>query len=116
MKRLYKEAYAASREKVRALASALRSKKGGGSGGGGARKRLPAPAVAPSSIETDVEYENYQPVPGASMPQTLTIQRPMEEFKVKMTFQMGSVKLNEKLDPALWDLPRPEGHTEYDCP
>jgi outer membrane lipoprotein-sorting protein len=61
------------------------------------------------SIETDVEYENYQPVSGVSMPQAITIQRPMEEFKVKMTLQMGSVKLNEKLDPALWDLPRPEG-------
>lgn len=61
------------------------------------------------SLETDVEYQNYQPVSGVSVPQTLIIQRPMEEFTVKMTLQIGSVKLNEKIDPANWDLQRPEG-------
>jgi len=40
-RRLYREAYEVSRDRVRALAESLRSGKGGGGGGGG-RKRLPA--------------------------------------------------------------------------
>jgi uncharacterized protein (DUF697 family) len=59
VKRLYQEAYEASREKVRALAETLRGGRGGGGGGG--RKRLPAksgngatpPEEAPPALEAE---------------------------------------------------------------
>jgi outer membrane lipoprotein-sorting protein len=60
-------------------------------------------------IETDAEYENYQTSNGIPFPQTITIQRPIEAFKIKMAFQMGTLKLNEKIDRAAFELTRPEG-------
>ena len=49
-KRIYKEAYAVGREKVKELAASIRS---GRSGGGGSRKRLPA-HVAEQELETEL--------------------------------------------------------------
>lgn len=54
-RRLYRDAYESSRDKVRHLADSLRGSRGQGGGGGGS-KRLPAPAVAGngSGYATDV--------------------------------------------------------------
>ena len=59
-------------------------------------------------LETDVEYLNYQSNDGAeSFPQTVVIQRPVEEYTVKMTFQKTT--LNEKLADDVFNLERPQG-------
>ncbi len=64
VKRLYKETYEASREKIRALAASLRRNKTAENGGGGNRKRLPAPAVAPANLETDSDVlpVDFEPI------------------------------------------------------
>jgi uncharacterized protein (DUF697 family) len=66
MKRLYRDAYAGARERVRALAAGLRKGKGDGDeggGGGGGNKRIPAiNAIAASDAELSL------PVPGADEP------------------------------------------------
>jgi outer membrane lipoprotein-sorting protein len=64
------------------------------------------------TLETDVQYQNYQDVAGILFPQEIVIQRPLEGLTVKMTIQ--SLKLNEKVDPSVWDLPRPEGAETLD--
>jgi uncharacterized protein (DUF697 family) len=45
VRRLYRDAYAAARDRVRALADSLRNGKGGDGGGGGGNRRLPAASV-----------------------------------------------------------------------
>jgi outer membrane lipoprotein-sorting protein len=66
------------------------------------------------SLQTDVQYQNYQEVGGIPFPLEVEIQRPVEGLKVKMTFQMENLKFNEKVDPSAWDLPRPEGAETID--
>jgi outer membrane lipoprotein-sorting protein len=58
-------------------------------------------------LETDVDYQNYQPQGGIPFPEVIVIHRPIEEFTVKMTFQQTT--MNEKLDAKAFDLPRPDG-------
>ena len=58
-------------------------------------------------LETDVEYSDYQSEGGESFPQTVVIQRPLEEYTVKMTFQKAA--LNQKLAEDTFNLERPEG-------
>jgi outer membrane lipoprotein-sorting protein len=66
------------------------------------------------TLQTDVQYQNYQDIGGIPFPLEIEIERPAEELKVKLTFQMDNLKLNEKVDPSVWDLPRPEGAETID--
>jgi outer membrane lipoprotein-sorting protein len=66
------------------------------------------------SLQTDVQYQNYQDVGGIPFPLEVEIERPAEGLKVKLTFQMETLKFNEKVDTSVWDLPRPEGAETID--
>lgn len=61
------------------------------------------------ALQTDAQYQNYQEIGGISFPQDIVIERPLEAVKVKITMSMDNLKLNEKVDPSVWDLARPEG-------
>jgi len=58
-------------------------------------------------LETDVEYLDYQSEGAESFPQTVVIQRPLEEYTLKMTFQKAA--FNQKLADDSFNLERPEG-------
>jgi len=58
-------------------------------------------------IETEVEYSNYQTDGESSFPHTVVIQRPVEEYTLKMAFQKAT--LNQKLPDDAFNLERPEG-------
>jgi outer membrane lipoprotein-sorting protein len=58
-------------------------------------------------IETEVEYSNYQTDGESSFPHTVVIQRPIEEYTLKMAFQKAA--LNQKLPENAFSLERPEG-------
>jgi len=58
-------------------------------------------------LETDVEYLDYQSEGAESFPQTVVIQRPLEEYTLKMTFQKAA--FNQKLGEDTFNLERPEG-------
>ena len=58
-------------------------------------------------IETEVEYSNYQTDGESSFPHTIVIQRPVEEYTLKMAFQKAT--LNQKLTEDAFNLQRPEG-------
>jgi outer membrane lipoprotein-sorting protein len=58
-------------------------------------------------VETEVEYSNYQTDGESSFPHTVMIQRPIEEYTLKMAFQKAT--LNQKLPEDAFDLERPEG-------
>jgi outer membrane lipoprotein-sorting protein len=58
-------------------------------------------------LETDVAYSNYKSEGPESFPQTVVIQRPVEEYTVKLTFQKTT--LNQKLADDAFNLERPEG-------
>jgi outer membrane lipoprotein-sorting protein len=58
-------------------------------------------------VETDVEYSNYQVDGESSFPHTVLIQRPIEEYTLKMAFQKAT--LNQKLPDGAFNLERPEG-------
>ena len=55
----------------------------------------------------DVEYQEYHEEDGIRYPKVVVIQRPVEDFTVKLTFQQTT--MNEKLEAKIFDLPRPEG-------
>jgi hypothetical protein len=54
-----------------------------------------------------VTYEEYHQDGQIPFPKTILINRPIEDFTVKMTFQQ--IDFNETLDAKVFDLPRPEG-------
>ena len=58
-------------------------------------------------LETDVEYLDYQSEGAESFPQTVVIQRPLEEYTVKMTFLKAA--FNQKLAVDTFNLERPDG-------
>ena len=58
-------------------------------------------------LETDVEYLDYQSEGAESFPQTVVIQRPLEEYTVKMTFLKAA--FNRKLADDTFNLERPDG-------
>jgi len=58
-------------------------------------------------VETEVEYSNYQADGENLFPHTIMIQRPVEEYTLKMAFQKAT--LNQKLSEDAFNLPRPEG-------
>jgi len=57
--------------------------------------------------ETEVQYSNYQRDGESSFPHTIVIQRPVEEYTLKMAFQKAT--LNQKLSEDAFNLQRPEG-------
>ena len=59
------------------------------------------------AIETDVQYSNYKSEGSSSFPQQIVLQRPTEDYTVKMTFMKTT--LNEKLTEDAFNLERPEG-------
>ncbi|HYR42464.1 MAG TPA: DUF4292 domain-containing protein [Terriglobia bacterium] len=59
-------------------------------------------------LESNVEYSNYALEGGEeSFPQSVVIQRPVEEYTLKMTFQKTT--LNEKLADDAFNLQPPDG-------
>ena len=58
-------------------------------------------------IETDADYQNYHRDDGIPFPEVIVIHRPVEDLTVKMTVQKKN--LNDKLDPNIFILERPEG-------
>ena len=58
-------------------------------------------------IEMDVEYSSYQSEDGKTFPQIVMIQRPVEDYSFKMTFQKTT--LNQTLSEDAFSLERPEG-------
>jgi len=58
-------------------------------------------------VETEVEYSEYQSDDEKSFPHLVVIQRPVEEYTLKMTFQKAT--LNERLPDGAFSLERPEG-------
>ena len=58
-------------------------------------------------VETEVEYSNYQADGESSFPHTVVIQRPIEEYTLKMAFQKAT--LNQNLPADAFNLERPEG-------
>jgi len=58
-------------------------------------------------VETDVEYSNYGTTEGNSFPQLVVIERPIEDYTLKMTFQQTA--LNQKLADDAFKLDQPEG-------
>jgi outer membrane lipoprotein-sorting protein len=62
---------------------------------------------ADGNIETDVEYSNYQKQGNVRFPQMVVIQRPVEDYTLKLAFQKTTI--NEKLPDNTFNLERPEG-------
>jgi membrane protein YqaA with SNARE-associated domain/outer membrane lipoprotein-sorting protein len=60
-------------------------------------------------LETDVQFSGYQNVAETPVPQVISIQRPIENYSLKITFQTPTVKVNEKLSADTFLLERPAG-------
>jgi membrane protein YqaA with SNARE-associated domain/outer membrane lipoprotein-sorting protein len=58
-------------------------------------------------LETDVVFSDYQPAGAASFPQVITIQRPVDDAALKITFTKTTV--NEKLTAEQFVLQQPAG-------
>jgi outer membrane lipoprotein-sorting protein len=58
-------------------------------------------------IETDVEYSKYASVGEKLFPQLVVIQRPIEDYTLRIAFQQTA--LNEKLADNAFTLEQPEG-------
>jgi outer membrane lipoprotein-sorting protein len=58
-------------------------------------------------IETDVQYSNYHSEGNMRFPEIVVIQRPIEDYTLKITFQKTT--LNDKLPDNAFYLERPEG-------
>ena len=58
-------------------------------------------------METDVQFSQYQPTDGVPFPQVILIQRPNDDYMLKMTFQ--KTNLNNELAADSFRLERPAG-------
>ena len=58
-------------------------------------------------VDTDVEYSAYQLQGDIAFPSVILIQRPTDDYALRMTFQKTSV--NEKLPADAFNLERPQG-------
>jgi outer membrane lipoprotein-sorting protein len=58
-------------------------------------------------VDTDVQYSEYQLQGDVSFPSVILIQRPTDDYSLKMTFQKTSV--NEKLAADAFILEQPQG-------
>jgi hypothetical protein len=57
-------------------------------------------------VETDVEFSGHQ-AESSDFPQSVVIQRPIEDYTLKMTFQKTTI--NQELAAGIFTLERPEG-------
>src|SRR5215471_10286908 len=60
-------------------------------------------------VETDVQYSGYSKVEGVMIPQVISIERPIEDYTLRLTFQPATLKMNEKLAADAFQLERPAG-------
>jgi len=58
-------------------------------------------------VDTDVEYSEYASQGDIAFPQIVVIQRPIDDYSLKMTFQKTTV--NEQLAAEAFNLERPAG-------
>ena len=61
------------------------------------------------AVQTDVQFSGYQNLGGTMFPQVINIERPIEDYNVKITFQPSSMKLNGKLSDNAFQLDQPSG-------
>ena len=59
------------------------------------------------SVDTDVQYSGYELQGDVTFPSVILIQRPTDDYSLKMTFQKTSV--NEKLAADAFNLEQPQG-------
>jgi outer membrane lipoprotein-sorting protein len=62
---------------------------------------------ADGKLETDVQYMDYHSHEGVDFPDLIHIQRPQEDYSLKMTFQ--NTDLNQQLQADQFRLDRPSG-------
>ncbi len=60
-------------------------------------------------LESDVTFAGYIEVEGSTFPQVISIQRPIEDYNVRITFQPDKLRVNEKLAENAFQLERPAG-------
>jgi outer membrane lipoprotein-sorting protein len=58
-------------------------------------------------VDTDVQYSGYERQGDSAFPSVILIQRPMDDYSLKMTFQKTSI--NEKLSADAFNLEQPQG-------
>jgi outer membrane lipoprotein-sorting protein len=58
-------------------------------------------------VETDVEFSDYEENGDVDFPKGIVIQRPVEDYTIKMTFQKTTI--NDELAAGVFTLERPEG-------
>ena len=58
-------------------------------------------------VESNIEFLDYRLVGGVTFPGVINLQRPMEHYALKMTFQKTT--LNEQLPETAFLLERPSG-------
>ena len=64
---------------------------------------------AEGRLESDITFAGYIDRDGFAFPQVISIQRPIEDYSVKITFQPDKLRLNEKLAENAFVLERPAG-------
>src|SRR5207253_1128288 len=60
-------------------------------------------------VQTDVQYSGYLALAGTMVPQVISIERPIEDYNLRLTFQPATLKINEKLADGAFLLERPAG-------
>src|SRR4029079_10549767 len=61
------------------------------------------------AVQTDVQFSGYTQLSGVMFPQVIDIERPIEDYNVKITFQPSSMRLNGKLADDAFQLDQPSG-------
>ncbi len=65
-------------------------------------------------LETDAQYSQFETIGGTRFPQTILIERPVEDTSLKITFQPGTLELNGPVTAQQFQLDRPEGSQMID--
>jgi len=60
-------------------------------------------------VQTDVQFSGYQTIAGTTFPQVISIQRPIEDYALRLTIQTATLKMNEKLGADTFQLDQPSG-------
>jgi outer membrane lipoprotein-sorting protein len=60
-------------------------------------------------LETDVQFSEYESISGMPFPRVISIRRPIEDYNVKITFQLATLRLNTKLADNAFRLEQPAG-------
>jgi len=61
------------------------------------------------AVQTDVQFSGYQQLAGMMFPQVIDIERPIEDYNVKITFETSKMQLNGKLADNAFQLDQPSG-------